>query len=139
MDGIEAAKIIRSLGYTKPIIALTANALAGMAEIFLDNGFDDFISKPIDIRQLNMVLNKLVRDKHPSEVVEAAREQKSNVYTSGVSQSTVISPKLAEIFVKDAKKSVSVLEAIYMNNCRRADDVSMFIINIHAIRAPLQI
>ncbi|MCL2844514.1 MAG: ATP-binding protein [Chitinivibrionia bacterium] len=63
MDGIETVKIIREFGYKKPIVALTANALIGQAEEFLANGFDDFISKPIDTRQLNSVLNKYVRDK----------------------------------------------------------------------------
>jgi CheY-like chemotaxis protein len=53
MDGIEATKIIRGLGYKHPIVALTANAIAGQAEIFLKNGFDGFIFKPIDTRQLN--------------------------------------------------------------------------------------
>jgi signal transduction histidine kinase/DNA-binding response OmpR family regulator len=75
MDGIEATKIIRDLGYTEPIIALTANAVAGQIDIFLQNGFDDFISKPIDIRQMNTVLNKFIRDKQPPEVIIAAKKQ----------------------------------------------------------------
>jgi HPt (histidine-containing phosphotransfer) domain-containing protein len=54
---------------------LTANAVAGQVDIFLENGFDDFISKPIDIRQMNAVLNKFIRDKQPPEVIEAARQQ----------------------------------------------------------------
>ena len=75
MDGIEATRIIRDMGYTGSIVALTANAVVGQSEMFLSHGFDDFISKPIDIRQLNIVLNRLVRDKQPPEVVEAARRQ----------------------------------------------------------------
>jgi CheY-like chemotaxis protein len=69
MDGIEAAKHIRDLGYTEPIVALTANAVTGQVEIFLENGFDEFISKPIDIRQMNTVLNKFIRDKQPPEMI----------------------------------------------------------------------
>ena len=75
MDGIEATSIIRSLGYERPIVALTANAVVGQADIFFRNGFDDFISKPLDIHLLNTVLNKLIRDKQPPEVIEAARRQ----------------------------------------------------------------
>ena len=75
MDGIEATKLIRDLGYTKPIIALTANAVTGQAEVLLQNGFNEFISKPIDIRQLNSILNKFVRDVQPPEVIEASRLQ----------------------------------------------------------------
>ena len=63
MDGIEATKHIRDLGYKNPVIALTANAVVGQADVFLQNGFDEFISKPIDIRQLDVVLNKFIYDK----------------------------------------------------------------------------
>jgi len=76
MDGTEAAKIIRGLGYKNPIVALTANALVGQKKFFLENGFDEFISKPIDIRQLDTTLNKFVRDRYPAETVEAARKLK---------------------------------------------------------------
>jgi signal transduction histidine kinase/DNA-binding response OmpR family regulator len=79
MDGIEAVKIIRELGYNQPIVALTANAILGQADMFLKNGFDGYISKPIDIRQLNITLNNLVRDKYPSETVEAARLLKESL------------------------------------------------------------
>jgi YesN/AraC family two-component response regulator len=75
MDGIEATKHLRDAGYTKPIVALTANAMVGQAQMFLQNGFDGFISKPIDMRDLNSLLNKLVRDKQPPDVIEEARKQ----------------------------------------------------------------
>jgi len=78
MDGIEAAKHIRDLGYSAPIIALTANAVAGQADMFLKNGFDDFIAKPIDIRQMNTILNKFVRDKQPAEIINSASTEKKS-------------------------------------------------------------
>ena len=74
MDGIETTQIIRALGYDRPIVALTANAVAGQAEVFLNNGFDDYISKPIDVRQLNTILNKLIRDRHQDERVKHNRK-----------------------------------------------------------------
>jgi signal transduction histidine kinase/DNA-binding response OmpR family regulator len=131
MDGIEAAKIIRSLGYKGPIVALTANALTGQAEMFLKNGFDGFISKPIDIRQLNMSLNKLIRDRQPADVIEAARQQKS----SAAEENPFLDPQLAEFFVRDAKNAITALEAIYLNKCRRVDDLSIFVINAHAMKS----
>ena len=63
MDGVETVKRLRGLGYEQPIIALTASAVTGQREMFMANGFDGFISKPIDLRQLNDSLNKYVRDK----------------------------------------------------------------------------
>jgi len=136
MDGIEAAKIIRSLGYTMPIVALTANALAGQAEMFLSNGFDDFISKPIDIRQLNNVLNRMIRDRQTPEVLDEARRQKNNLYAAG-DHNIAIDPQLAEFFVRDAKKVINILTAIYENKGRRNDDISTFIINVHAMKSAL--
>ena len=76
MDGVEAVAAIRSLDEAHfkevPIIALTANAVSGMKEMFLRFGFTDFISKPININQLTHVVDKLVppqkRDKTASEM-----------------------------------------------------------------------
>jgi signal transduction histidine kinase/CheY-like chemotaxis protein len=66
MDGIETVRIIREeIGteYAKnvPIIALTANALVGSSQTFLQNGFQDFLSKPVNITDLDMVLNRWVK------------------------------------------------------------------------------
>jgi len=92
MDGIEAVKHIRDLGYTEPVVALTANAVAGQSDMFLQNDFDDFISKPIDIRQLNTILNKFVRDKQPQEVIDAARLQNEADISSQQPIDSVLSP-----------------------------------------------
>ena len=74
IDGVETAKRLRAMGYDAPIVALTANVVAGQEEMFRRNGFDDFISKPIDIRALTTILNRLVRNKQPPDVIEAARK-----------------------------------------------------------------
>ena len=64
MDGVEAARIIRTEcganGRAPVIIALTANAMGGVKEMFLKNGFQDFIAKPLDRKQLNEVLSKWI-------------------------------------------------------------------------------
>ncbi|PJB14990.1 MAG: hypothetical protein CO118_05765, partial [Flavobacteriales bacterium CG_4_9_14_3_um_filter_32_8] len=53
MNGYEAVKIIRNkLKNNVPIIAMTANAMAGEREKCLDLGMNDYISKPIDANQL---------------------------------------------------------------------------------------
>ncbi|MCL2548836.1 MAG: transporter substrate-binding domain-containing protein, partial [Symbiobacteriaceae bacterium] len=78
MDGMEATRIIRDRGYKGAIIALTANAVLGQASVFLNNGFDDFISKPVDLRQLDAVLNKFIRDRQPARESEPpGAEQRS--------------------------------------------------------------
>ena len=140
MDGIEAVKIIRSLGYRNPIIALTANALTGQAEIFMENGFDGFISKPIDIRQLNATLNKLVRDKYPPEVVEAARQLAIKINKEKAAAEEALqesSPELAVIFVRDAEKALARLESINAYAYRRTDDIKSYVIDVHAMKSAL--
>lgn len=60
MDGVETLKVLKDLeGYTlPPIIALTANALSGMKETYLSEGFDEYISKPIEQKEIDRILNK---------------------------------------------------------------------------------
>jgi CheY-like chemotaxis protein/anti-sigma regulatory factor (Ser/Thr protein kinase) len=60
MDGVETTKRIREFNRELPIIALTATAIVGMKEMFLGNGFSDFLPKPIDIRKLNEILEKWI-------------------------------------------------------------------------------
>ncbi|MCL2754821.1 MAG: ATP-binding protein [Oscillospiraceae bacterium] len=66
MDGIEAMQAIRSLGYSAPIIALTANAVAGTRERLLRSGFDEFITKPIDIHALDALLKRFITPAPPA-------------------------------------------------------------------------
>jgi len=138
MDGIETTKNIREMGYTRPVIALTANAVAGQAEIFLSNGFNDFISKPIDIRHLNALLNTLIRDKQPPDVIEAAR--KSAVSKPAVEETpqSSITPELARTFIRDAEKAIKVLEAVYAKRgALEDDDIQLYVINVHAMKSAL--
>ena len=60
MNGMEATKIIKTLKDRKntPIIAVTANALKGDKEKFISAGMDDYLSKPIDAKKLEMMVKK---------------------------------------------------------------------------------
>jgi len=140
MDGIETTKRLRKMGYTYPIVALTANAIAGQAEMFLNNGFDDFISKPIDIRQLNASLNRLIRDKQSPEVLEAAYKEKAEMDEKLLPNNNTyqqIDPHLAVIFSRDAEKAAKVLETCMKNNLASESDIQMYIINVHAMKSAL--
>ena len=79
MDGIEATTAIRAWekdekekepGYSQtPIIALTANAIVGMREMFIENGFNDFLAKPIDVSKLDEMLGRWIpKDKRELRV-----------------------------------------------------------------------
>lgn len=61
MDGVTAARAIRSLGGKAgqvPIIAVTANALRGDREKYLDAGMDDYVAKPVKPELLNAALDR---------------------------------------------------------------------------------
>ncbi|MDR3333050.1 MAG: response regulator [Synergistaceae bacterium] len=77
LDGVETVRIIREeigSGYarTVPIIALTANAILGNDKMFLENGFQAFLTKPIDVTKLDAVMRKFVRDKQSEETRQKA-------------------------------------------------------------------
>jgi len=141
MDGIEAAKIIREMGYTHPIVALTANAIAGQAEMFLENGFDAFISKPIDSRKLNAILKDFIRDKQPPEVVEAARRehlQKNDKGKENPEEKKKELTELEEIFLIDAGNAVNLLEGLYVRiNELSEKDMELYRVTVHGSKSAL--
>lgn len=81
MDGVEATKAIRAMegSYYKnlPIIALTANAVNGVRDMFLEEGLNDFIAKPIELSALDRVLKTWL----PRELIQvpAARAERKPV------------------------------------------------------------
>ena len=61
MNGVEALKEIKKLGVETPVIALTADAIDGQEDKYLKEGFDGYLSKPIDKNELKKVLNKYLK------------------------------------------------------------------------------
>lgn len=80
MDGVEATHLIRETvpGYEKsPIIALTANVMEGVREMFLNEGMDDFVAKPIYVKELI----KKIRQWLPYEkIVELSEVEQAKLY-----------------------------------------------------------
>ena len=61
MSGVETLKKLNEIpGFNTPTIALTANAITGMREKYLADGFDDYLAKPIDKDQLVQVINQIL-------------------------------------------------------------------------------
>ena len=75
MDGMEVIKRTRTLENnmctSTPIIALTANALKGMKEMYLEAGFTDYLSKPVDGEKLEQMVRKYL----PEELVHTPEEE----------------------------------------------------------------
>jgi len=60
MDGIEATKKLRENGFKIPIVALTANVMAEEKSAYMKAGMNDHLSKPIEIKALERVLQKFL-------------------------------------------------------------------------------
>ena len=78
MDGITATKIIKDLedtNYKIPIVALTANSIAGDKEKYLSQGMDDYLSKPIEFDKLVSIFGKYLQNDFLLEEVEKITPQ----------------------------------------------------------------
>jgi len=81
MRGTEAFKRLKEIpGFDTPVVALTANALSGMRESYLKDGFDDYLAKPIDKKELLRVLkdylnnHKASKSKRINDTLELLKE-----------------------------------------------------------------
>lgn len=87
MDGVEAMKRIRAdyrhKGVEMPFVALTANALSSAREMFLAEGFEGFVSKPIELPELERVLKKVL----PTSLISyrSKEEMRKAVYGEEIS------------------------------------------------------
>lgn len=136
MDGIETVRKIRQEcgenGTSPTIIALTANAMEGVRERFLSNGFQDFIPKPLDKGQLNEILVKWVPDElreepdleQEQQEQEAAGKQEElwNIRIKGIDLDAVRRiqtgsledyKELLQLYCIDGKRKLKHLRKLY--------------------------
>lgn len=124
MDGIEATSLIREMkeGREVPIIALTANAVAGMQETFLQSGMKDFLSKPIDVSKLDEMLSKWI----PKEKKHTAARSVTAPFDG------MTDPMFLKLFCRDAEKAIKVLR-----ETAASGDHKLFATTAHAIKPVL--
>jgi len=140
MDGIETTQKLREMGYKGVIVALTANALTGNDELFSQHGFDGFIPKPIDVRHLNAVLNRFIRDRHPQEAkkykpLEVVPQPAAVLSTTAMPDET--RAKLLQVFRRDAEKAVFTLWETASLRGDATADIKLFTTTAHAMKSAL--
>lgn len=75
MSGVETLKKLKEIPkFNIPVVAMTANAISGMREKYLEDGFDDYLAKPIEKEQLIQVLNNIL-GRSITESIEIPREE----------------------------------------------------------------
>jgi len=151
MDGIETTKRIRALGkidhyYTElPIIALTADAVAGVWEIYIGNGFNDYISKPIDIEKLNTILEKwLPNEKQkklhtsPHYIDELRRTGLGGAAINGldIERGIALSDGNYEYYLEMLTMycQESIDRMTQIGKCLEAGDLSLYKTHVHAMK-----
>ena len=138
MNGIEATKRIRDMGYAHPVVALTANAVVGSSDLFLSSGFDGYIFKPIDIRELNAVLNRLIRDKQPPEVIAKARrerERQNSTADSEPIQNILTNETMTAAVVRDIEYAIAILDDLLLK--QNDLDIELFTTTVHGMKTAL--
>ncbi|GHS87573.1 hypothetical protein FACS189487_04010 [Campylobacterota bacterium] len=152
MDGIEATGVIRAWEKESgrgevTIIALTANAISGMREMFLQKGFNDYLSKPIDVARLDRAMSRWIpRDKQKIKLTEyieqtaiAPKKTSAEIEIEGVDTAKglmltggVISgyKKVLSVFTKDAEDRLPFLRKMPSES-----DMAAFVTNVHALKS----
>ncbi|MBQ4529312.1 MAG: response regulator [Lachnospiraceae bacterium] len=141
-DGVETTKEIRQLALeyckTVPIVALTANAVYGAKKELISAGFDDYVAKPIDVKQLEEVLYKYltgletsavsdVEGKAPSIVIDGI-DTKSAIENMKIKEDTYIN--ILETYHKDLEATIQRID-----QAKSKEDIKNFVIDVHGIKS----
>jgi signal transduction histidine kinase/CheY-like chemotaxis protein len=153
MDGIEAVSHIRAFENSTsreevPIIALTANVVVGMREMFLEKGFNDFLAKPIDVSKLDEILDKWMPEEKKQKTTVNDDQlpmnnehnlQEKNLSIAGIDIEKGIKMtggtltnyrQVLSLFHNDAKDRLPVLQTL-----PSAETLSLFTTQVHALKS----
>lgn len=152
MDGIETVQNIRNNYNDKEkfpiIIALTANAMEGVRENFLENGFQDFITKPLDRKALHMVLLKWIPQENRTTGKSWMNHFQSNndkflefqnIFIEGIDTDEVVEhysgsaeeyKELLNLYCLDGKRKLNVLRELL-----EEQDYKGYGIEVHGLKS----
>ncbi|MCL1892750.1 MAG: ATP-binding protein [Holophagaceae bacterium] len=132
MNGIEATARIRAMGNTLsyykdlPIVALTANAVSGTEEMFLESGFNDYISKPVDMIKFDAMLKRWIpkeKQKKPTRKVAPLDSNAGNhIAIEGIDVKIGL-----ERTGRSTEKYLQTLSIFYKEGMKKFDDFNLFL------------
>jgi signal transduction histidine kinase/CheY-like chemotaxis protein/HPt (histidine-containing phosphotransfer) domain-containing protein len=149
MDGIETVDRIRALNteYARniPIIALTANAIQGTDKMFFEHDFQAFISKPIDVMELDSALRKWVRDKTREDVpvtAESSSDEIKDEKPKTIDIPGVNTRKGLSLYIGDTNIYLALLRSYITNTpiileklrAVSAENLSDYVIAVHGLK-----
>ncbi len=151
MDGIEAVQIIRKdcgeNGSLPVIIALTANAMGNIRETFLNNGFQDFIAKPLDRRMLHKTLQRWIPEEKRkpsgswggSGQDDGSHTQYKDIFIEGIDTDELAEhysgsmeeyKSLLDLYCLDGKRKLKLLRELLERG-----DYQTYGIEVHALKS----
>lgn len=145
VDGIETTHIIRRLivGYEDvPIIALTANAIGGTKEMFLREGMNDFVAKPIEVTDIVAAIRRWLPKEKIVPITEHEKVKKSEKKQELVIEGLNTQHALA--LLGSEKLYMQILKEYYMSIEKRAaiisdmlqkNDIKGYTIEVHSLKS----
>ncbi len=137
MTGTELMQNLKKQGYKVPMIVLTANAKIGDKERYLEAGFNDYIAKPIDRKELDNVLNKWLK----------SSEKESNKFNINYLKEQGCDIDKALEFLGDINMYNETIELFYdtlldkkikINNLKENADLENYAIETHSLKSDLK-
>ena len=155
MDGVETLQRIRQKrgSYFKnvPVIALTANAIAGMRGMFLEKGFQDFMAKPIDLSVLERVLERNIPANKLQKIITSEAEEEKPVPEDDVKERNLKAEGLdvekGIFYCRGRENYIEVLKICCeegdgnlekIQNCYRQKDWKNYTIYVHALKSSMK-
>ena len=147
MDGIEAAEIIRrdcgENGAAPVMIALTANAMEGMREKFLDCGFQDFIAKPLDRKELGQLLTRWIPEERRRAGGGDGAESAPPADLSAFQIPGIDIEAAGRYYAGDERGFADLLELYCMDGQRKGPllrelagaDINRYCVEVHALKS----
>ncbi|MDR1379189.1 MAG: response regulator [Synergistaceae bacterium] len=149
MSGIDATAAIRAMEGDRfrdlPVVALTANAIAGMREMFLKNGFNDYLSKPIDTNVLKKLMERWIPRGKRQNLQNVLRQEvkvetlkiegldvAKGILMTGGSEAGY--REVLDIYRRDVKERWTVLRE-YLVPDSLEKGLSLFVIQVHALKS----
>ena len=150
MDGIETLEEIRKLTLNEntPCIVLTANAVSGVREKYLEAGFSDYMSKPVDGERLEKLLYAKLPDEKCVEYIEESSDPENVEMPEEVRTISAIDVDEGIKNCGSAEGFLSVLKVFHDTAIKKADeietlynskDIDGYTIKVHALKSAARI
>ena len=156
MDGIETLKRLKNDPENKnrltPIISLTANAISGARERYMEAGFDDYLSKPIIAEKLELLMINHLPEEKVSIIEEQTSDDRKDEDAEKIPYWIVAAPGMnidsgirhcgsKEAFLEAARTFRNSIEDNYedIKRCFEGEDIENYTIKVHSLKSSARI